>query len=106
MNAALFLIFLGRLLRSTTGKLFVIVDCLRAHVTPEVEAWVAAHRERMSKGTGHLGVCPSGLRSATGVLANGMTNSYLLTTPNGFVVSGEKLWCVGRMARRTPQAIR
>jgi transposase len=47
MNAALFLIFLGRLLRSTTGKLFVIVDRLRAHETPEVEAWVAAHRDRI-----------------------------------------------------------
>ena len=47
MNAALFLIFLGRLLRSTTGKLFVIVDRLRAHATPEVEAWVAAHQDRI-----------------------------------------------------------
>lgn len=47
MNAALFLIFLGRLLRSTTGKLFVIVDRLRAHGTPEVEAWVAARRDRI-----------------------------------------------------------
>jgi transposase len=47
MNAALFLVFLGRLLRSTTGKLFVIVDRLRAHETPEVVAWVAAHRDRL-----------------------------------------------------------
>jgi transposase len=47
MNAALFLIFLGRLLRSTTGKLFVIVDRLRAHETPEVKAWVAARRDRI-----------------------------------------------------------
>lgn len=47
MNAALFLVFLGRLLRSTTGKLFVIVDRLRAHKTPEVMAWVAAHQDRI-----------------------------------------------------------
>jgi transposase len=47
MNAALFLVFLGRLLRSTTGKLFVIADRLRAHETPEVAAWVAAHRDRI-----------------------------------------------------------
>ena len=30
MTAALFLVFLGRLLRSTTGKVFLIVDRLRA----------------------------------------------------------------------------
>jgi transposase len=47
LNAALFLIFLGRLLRSTSGKLFVIVDRLRAHETPAVETWVAAHRDRI-----------------------------------------------------------
>ena len=47
MTAALFLVFLGRLLRSTTGKVFLIVDRLRAHKTPAVEAWVAAHRDRI-----------------------------------------------------------
>ena len=47
MDAALFLVFLGRLLRGTTGKLFVVVDRLRAHGTPEVEAWVAARRDRI-----------------------------------------------------------
>jgi transposase len=47
MTAALFLVFLGRLLRSTTGKVFLIVDRLRAHMTPAVQAWVAAHRERI-----------------------------------------------------------
>lgn len=47
MNAALFLVFLGRLLRSTTGKVFLIVDRLRAHMTPEVQGRVAAHRERI-----------------------------------------------------------
>ena len=47
MTAALFLVFLGRLLRSTTGKVFLIVDRLRAHMTPAVQRWVAAHRERI-----------------------------------------------------------
>jgi transposase len=47
MNAALFMVFLERLLRSTTGKVFLIVDRLRAHMTPEVAAWVTVHRERL-----------------------------------------------------------
>jgi transposase len=47
MTAALFLVFLGHLLRSTTGKVFLIADRLRAHTTPEVTAWVAAHRDRI-----------------------------------------------------------
>ena len=47
MTAALFLVFLGRLLRSTTGKVFLIVDRLRAHMTPTVQAWVAAHADRI-----------------------------------------------------------
>lgn len=47
MNAALFMIFLERLLRSTTGKVFLIVDHLRAHLTPEVAAWVRARGARV-----------------------------------------------------------
>jgi transposase len=47
MTAALFMVFLGRLLRSTAGKVFLIVDRLRAHMTPAVQAWVAAHRDRI-----------------------------------------------------------
>ena len=47
MDAALFLVFLGRLLRSTVGKVFLIVDRLRAHRTPEVQAWLAAHAGRL-----------------------------------------------------------
>jgi transposase len=47
MTAALFLVFLERLLRSTTGKVFLIVDRLRAHLTPAVRAWVAAHHDRL-----------------------------------------------------------
>ena len=47
MNAALFLVFLGRLLRSTTGKVFLILDHLKAHETKVVEDWVAAHQDRL-----------------------------------------------------------
>ena len=47
MTAALFVVFLSRLLGSTTGKVFLIVDRLRAHMTPMVQAWVAAHGERI-----------------------------------------------------------
>jgi len=47
MTAALFLVFLDRLLRSTTGKVFLIVDHLRAHMTPAVQEWLAAHRDRI-----------------------------------------------------------
>jgi transposase len=47
MTAALFVVFLGRLLRSTTGKVFLFVDRLRAHMTPAVQTWVAAHRDRI-----------------------------------------------------------
>lgn len=47
MNAELFLVFLNRLLRSTTGKVFLIMDRLRAHMTPTVQEWVASHGERI-----------------------------------------------------------
>ncbi len=47
MTPASFLEFLGRLLKSTTGKVFVIVDRFPAHETPEVAQWVAAHRDRI-----------------------------------------------------------
>jgi transposase len=47
MTAALFVVFLGRLLRSTTRKVFLIVDRLRAHTTPAVAEWLAAHRDRI-----------------------------------------------------------
>ncbi len=47
MTAALFVVFLGRLLRSTAGKVFLIVDRLRAHMTPAGRAWVAAHADRL-----------------------------------------------------------
>ena len=47
MTAALFITFLSRFLRSTTGKIFLILDRLPAHVAGKVEAWVAARPERI-----------------------------------------------------------
>jgi hypothetical protein len=48
MDAALFIVFLGRLLRSTTRKVFLIVDRLKAHEAAKVDNWVAAHAERIA----------------------------------------------------------
>lgn len=47
LNAALFLVFLGRLLRSTTGKIFLIVDRLAAHEKAEADSWTIAHQDRL-----------------------------------------------------------
>jgi transposase len=47
MTAALFLVFLRKLLWSTFGKVFLIVDRLSAHTAPEVGAWLEAHRDRI-----------------------------------------------------------
>jgi transposase len=47
MNDARFLVFLGRLLRSTTKKVFLITDRLRAHDDDTVHEWVEAHQDRI-----------------------------------------------------------
>lgn len=47
MNAALFLVFLGRLLRTSTRKIFLIVDRLRAHEKDTVTNWVEARKDRI-----------------------------------------------------------
>lgn len=47
LTAALFLVFLGRLLRATTGKVFLMADRLPAHKAAEVEEWLGRHRERI-----------------------------------------------------------
>jgi transposase len=47
MDAALFLVFLARLLRTTTRKVFLIVDRMRAHEAAKVDSWLEAHRERI-----------------------------------------------------------
>jgi transposase len=47
LNAALFLTFLQRLVRSARSKVFLIVDNLKVHKAGRVQAWVAAHREKI-----------------------------------------------------------
>jgi transposase len=47
MNDALFLVFLGRLLRSTTKKILLITDRLKAHDDGAVQEWVKAHQDRI-----------------------------------------------------------
>jgi transposase len=47
MDAALFIMFLGRLLRTTTRKVFLIVDRLKAHDAAKVDEWVKRHKDRL-----------------------------------------------------------
>jgi transposase len=47
MTAALFITFLGQLLRGAKRKVFLIVDRLTAHEAGEVAEWVAARRDRI-----------------------------------------------------------
>jgi transposase len=47
LTAALFLVFLGRLLRTTTRKVLLIVDRLRAHEAAAVQQWLERHRDRI-----------------------------------------------------------
>jgi transposase len=47
MNSARFITFLERLLSETTGKVFLITDRLPAHVSAEVEDWVAVHWDQI-----------------------------------------------------------
>ena len=47
MTGERFVAFLGRLLRSTTGKIFLIVDRLKVHQSGAVKEWVAAHADRL-----------------------------------------------------------
>jgi transposase len=46
-DAASSLVFLGRLLRTSTRKTFLIVDHLRAHEKGTVAGWVEAHKDRI-----------------------------------------------------------
>lgn len=45
LNAAVFLLFLTRLIAGASRKILLIADRLRAHKTPEVQAWLGAHRD-------------------------------------------------------------
>ncbi len=47
MNGALFLVFLGRLVRGATRKIDRIADRLKAHDTGAVRRWLAAHEEKI-----------------------------------------------------------
>lgn len=47
MTGELFIVFLGRLLRSTTGKIFLIADRLPAHRRDLVKQWLANHADRI-----------------------------------------------------------
>ena len=47
MDGALFTVFLGRLIRTSARKVFLIVDRLRAHEKATVLDWVAAHEDRI-----------------------------------------------------------
>jgi transposase len=47
LTAAVFLLFLQRLIKGTSRKVLLIADNLRAHQTPEVQAWVAARQEQI-----------------------------------------------------------
>lgn len=47
MTAALFIVFLGRLLQGTRRKVFLIVDRLKAHDAAAVTTWVAARADRI-----------------------------------------------------------
>jgi len=47
MDGAQFTVFLGRLLRTSARKIFLIVDRLKAHEKATVMAWVEAHKDRI-----------------------------------------------------------
>jgi transposase len=44
LNAAVFLVFLGKLIEGATRKILLIADGLQAHKTPDVVDWVEAHK--------------------------------------------------------------
>lgn len=48
LDAALFILFLGRLLADTTGKVYLIADRLRAHDCKAVWGWVGEHSDRIA----------------------------------------------------------
>lgn len=47
LNAAVFLLFLQRLIAGATRKILLIADRLQAHKTPAVVAWLAEHAARI-----------------------------------------------------------
>ena len=47
LNATVFLAFLKKLIEGASRKILLIADRLQAHKTPEVEAWLAEHKEQI-----------------------------------------------------------
>lgn len=47
LTGVMFIAFLERLLRSTTGKIFLVADRLKAHESAAVTDWLARHRDRI-----------------------------------------------------------
>ena len=47
MTAALFIVFLTRLLQEVSRKVFLITDRLKAHDAAAVQSWVAAHQDQI-----------------------------------------------------------
>jgi hypothetical protein len=47
MDAALFIVFLSRLIRGLTRKIYLIVDRLQAHQAEVVQHWLAEHKGRI-----------------------------------------------------------
>jgi transposase len=47
LNAAVFLLFLTRLIAGATRKILLIADRLQAHKTPDVQTWLEAHRDQI-----------------------------------------------------------
>ena len=47
LNAAVFLLFLQKLVKGVRRKILLIADRLQAHKTPEVIAWVETHKDRI-----------------------------------------------------------
>lgn len=47
LDAAVFLVFLNKLIEGATRKILLIADRLQAHKTPDVVAWVEAHKDKI-----------------------------------------------------------
>lgn len=47
MNAGTFLLFLRKLVEGAGRKILLIADRLQAHKTPEIEAWLAGHKDQI-----------------------------------------------------------
>lgn len=47
LNAAVFLVFLSKLIEGASRKIILIADRLQAHKTPEVNAWVETHKDKI-----------------------------------------------------------